>query len=92
MRDPMEPPIKAALLRRLLKALGRPYECAVCHLQATWNDAPLVLQVDHINGVHHDYRLPNLHFVCPNCHSQTVNFCRRNHAYAGVVERQTRGA
>jgi len=52
----------------------------------------LVLQVDHINGLHHDYRPENLRFLCPNCHSQTVNFAVRNHAYAEVVERQTRTA
>ena len=26
-----------------------------------------MLQVDHINGLHHDYRPENLRFQCPNC-------------------------
>jgi predicted RNA-binding Zn-ribbon protein involved in translation (DUF1610 family) len=92
VRDPFTPPVKAALLRRLLRDLGRPYQCAACLLTDTWNDRPLVLEVDHINGTHHDNRVENLRFLCPNCHSQTVNYCRRNRAYAEVVERQTRGA
>ncbi len=65
-------------------------QCQDCGLEPYWNDKPLVLHVDHINGLHHDYRPENLRFLCPNCQSQTVNFAVRNHAYAEVVKRQTR--
>jgi predicted RNA-binding Zn-ribbon protein involved in translation (DUF1610 family) len=91
-QDPSAPPVKAALLRRLLRDLGRPYQCEACRLPDSWNGVPLVLEVDHVNGLHHDYRVENLRLLCPNCHSQTVNYCRRNRASAEVVERQTRGA
>ena len=32
------------------------------------------LQLDHINGDHHDNRIENLRFLCPNCHSQTATY------------------
>jgi hypothetical protein len=49
-------------------------ECEDCGVGAYWNNKRLVLQVDHINGVHDDNRLENLQIVCPNCHSQTKTF------------------
>jgi 5-methylcytosine-specific restriction endonuclease McrA len=36
------------------------------------------VQIDHINGIHDDYRLENLRMLCPNCHSQTATYGRRN--------------
>ena len=52
-------------------------ECAICGLVPEWNGKKLVLQIDHINGVHTDNRLENLRFLCPNCHSQTETFGRK---------------
>jgi 5-methylcytosine-specific restriction endonuclease McrA len=34
--------------------------------------------LDHKNGIPNDNRLENLRFLCPNCHSQTDTFSRRN--------------
>lgn len=53
-------------------------ECAVCSLGPTWNDKPLSLQLDHINGNHYDNRLENLRMICPNCHTQTDTFTGKN--------------
>jgi hypothetical protein len=92
LRDRGLVPLRIDRVRRCLLELGRTQECAECGLGPRWNGRPLVLQVDHINGLHHDYRPENLQFLCPNCHSQTVNFAVRNRAYAEVVERQTRTA
>ena len=58
---------------RLITA-GVEYRCSSCNLPPTWNDKPIVLEVDHINGVRHDNRICNLRFLCPNCHSQTSNY------------------
>lgn len=40
-----------------------------------WLDNPLVCQLHHINGDNTDNRLENLQILCPNCHSQTDNYC-----------------
>lgn len=64
------------LKRLLVEAKIKTGDCEVCGLIPKWNDKPLVMQLDHINGVRSDNRLENLRIVCPNCHSQTDTFCR----------------
>jgi hypothetical protein len=53
-------------------------ECSICKLPPMWNNNPLTLQLDHINGDHYDNRVENLRLVCPNCHSQTDTYTGRN--------------
>lgn len=65
--------IKARLIREGVLA----NECALCGLEPMWNGAPLVLALDHVNGVSNDNRLENLRFLCPNCHSQTETYAGR---------------
>ena len=89
LRPASAPPIRVSRVRRALVESGRRHECAICGQGPTWANRDLVLQVDHINGRHYDYRPENLRFVCPNCHSQTLTFAGRNRAYAEVAERQT---
>lgn len=50
------------------------YKCDCCGI-SEWQGKELVLQLDHKNGDNHDNRLENLHWLCPNCHSQTETFC-----------------
>jgi len=52
-------------------------KCSECGLSDTWNDKPIVLQLDHINGINNDHRFENLRLLCPNCHSQTDTWCGR---------------
>lgn len=63
---------------RLIRANLMEYKCALCGNPGEWNGKTLILQLDHINGNHHDHRLENLRFLCPNCHSQTETFSGRN--------------
>lgn len=65
-----------SLKERLIKENILLNQCAECLLLPTWNNKKLVLQLDHINGVHNDNRIENLRLLCPNCHSQTETFCR----------------
>jgi hypothetical protein len=51
------------------------YECGLC---PEWENQRLVLHLDHINGDKYDNRLENLRILCPNCHSQTDNYCNKN--------------
>lgn len=46
-------------------------KCFLCKQNSIWNDLPLVLQVDHIDGNSDDNTPNNLRLLCPNCHSQT---------------------
>lgn len=69
---------KAAVLRRALIKAGVEEKCQICGLLPVWNNKPLVLQVDHINGDGTDNRKENLRFLCPCCHSQTENFGAKN--------------
>lgn len=91
-RGDHEPRVVISRIRRALLELGREYRCAGCGLGPVWAGQTLVLQVDHIDGRHQNYRPENLRFLCPNCHSQTVNFGVRNYSNAEVAERQTRTA
>lgn len=52
-------------------------KCVLCGLGPEWNGAPLVLQLDHINGVNNDHRVENLRILCPNCHTQTETYAGR---------------
>ena len=64
-----------SLLPRLMD-LGWPYACAWCGI-SEWQGKPLVLHLDHANGIHNDNRLVNLRLLCPNCHSQTETYSNR---------------
>jgi hypothetical protein len=68
--------VSAKNLTKRLIALGREYACAWCGI-SEWRGVPLVLHNDHINGINNDNRLPNLRFLCPNCHSQTPTYGNR---------------
>ncbi|MBZ6285306.1 HNH endonuclease family protein [Streptomyces olivaceus] len=63
--------------RRLLSHLlrtGVPESCAMCGTGPQWNDKPLRLEVDHLDGAWWDNRPENLRLLCPNCHAVTDTY------------------
>ena len=63
-------------IRKLLIE-SKGYKCEECAIES-WNNKPICLEVDHIDGNNKNNDLLNLRFLCPNCHSQTNNFRGRN--------------
>lgn len=86
--------VKRAILREKLI----PETCSECGIGPTWNNKPLVLRLDHKNGIRNDHRLENLRFLCPNCDSQSSTYCGRNKSKSfsgsclscGVVTKNTK--
>jgi hypothetical protein len=78
---------QSKIKKRLVCDFDRPYECTACKNEhftecdgvLLWNKKKIVLQLEHINGVHTDNRLQNLEFLCPSCHSQTSTYASGNH-------------
>ena len=62
-----------ASLKRYLKET-RGDVCEECGQEPFYNGKSLVLQLDHIDGDSDNNYPSNLRLLCPNCHSQTVNF------------------
>lgn len=76
------------LKRKMVESGILEYRCSKCGLGGEWNGEELVLQLDHINGDRRDNRVENLRLLCPNCHSQTANFCSRKLRTKETKERE----
>lgn len=62
---------KTQIKRRLIKLIG--YSCKVCGI-VDWNNKPITLELEHIDGNSRNNAKENLTLLCPNCHSQTSTF------------------
>jgi hypothetical protein len=53
-------------------------KCAICGVGNVYNNKPLTLEIDHIDGKSYNNIISNLRFLCPNCHSQTDTYKAKN--------------
>ena len=64
-------------LKKILITAGRSYECEMCEI-SEWQGHKISLDLDHIDGDTFNNDLSNLRYLCPNCHSTTHTYRRRN--------------
>jgi hypothetical protein len=64
--------------KKILQENALEYKCVGCGITDSWNEKPIVLHLDHIDGDSSNHMKSNLRFLCPNCHSQTNTWCGRN--------------
>jgi hypothetical protein len=65
----------------------RGYACEICAI-SEYNNKPLMLQVDHINGDATNNFPDNLQLICPNCHSQTESYAGANRGKGRISRRK----
>lgn len=71
-------PIQSNKLRlRLLREGYFEHKCYKCN-NTEWNDQPIPLELEHIDGNNQNNELSNLTILCPNCHAQTLTYRGRN--------------
>lgn len=65
------------LLKRLVREGYKDEKCECCGI-TEWNGAKIIFQLHHKDGNRTNNAIENLKILCPNCHSQTENYCGKN--------------
>jgi hypothetical protein len=68
---------RASVRKRIIQENLIPQECNECGI-SEWIGKKLSLHLDHIDGNAWNYKLSNLRFLCPNCHSLTNTYTGKN--------------
>lgn len=53
------------------------HKCSICGI-SDWNDKPLIMILDHIDGHSENNKIENLRLVCSNCDSQLDTYKAKN--------------
>lgn len=67
---------RPSIRKALIETRGN--KCSKCGLNPIWENSPLIMTVEHIDGNAGNNSPENLCLLCPNCHSQTPTFCGKN--------------
>jgi len=65
------------LKNKLIRDGVKEHRCEVCS-NSEWMNKPIPIELDHIDGNHHNNELSNLRIICPNCHAQTETHSGKN--------------
>lgn len=77
---------QTTLRRWYIKGNYTEYKCSICGQEPFWNNKPLTLTLDHIDGNNTNDVLSNLRWVCPNCDRQLDTFGSKNKRQFGSVD------
>jgi 5-methylcytosine-specific restriction endonuclease McrA len=69
--------IDIRVIKRYLRET-REYKCVECGISDSYNNKPITLELEHIDGNSDNNNLENLCWLCPNCHSQTSTYKAKN--------------
>lgn len=78
------------LKKRLFEAGLKQPACELCGWAEKSKDGRIPVELDHVNGNHHDNRIENLRILCPNCHSLQPTHRGRNKRADGVIGSRVR--
>lgn len=68
----------SVLKNKLIKTRIKKFEKCECCGISSWMGKPIVIQLHHKDGDNTNNEVNNIAELCPNCHSQTENYSRRN--------------
>ena len=75
---------KPAVKKYLAKKKNGCWNCEITQ----WNEQPIVLELEHIDGDSTNNTEENLSLLCPNCHSQTDTYKGKNRGKGRYARRE----
>ena len=65
------------VIKKTMYAMGTKHECFICGI-TEWENKPITMVLDHIDGRANNNFPKNLRLICHNCDSQTSHYKGRN--------------